>query len=166
MSMNCGEFLSLYSDWHDGLVLDDELRVLLKRHWAACPSCGRLDRAFRRGILVLRNLEPHADRHFGVRLKERIRCGAALPVDAPVPSWGGRAALMLVALALTVLALDVASRRGSRVAHATPEDTPAPVVTAGAPFVTFQDRHVTVLVHTTGHDAVVPALRPRTAAFR
>lgn len=165
--MNCRKFLSLYSDWHDGLLVDERVRDGLERHWDACPSCGRLDRAFRRGIVVLRSLEcPPADRQFGVRLEERIQACGSIPTTTPVPSWGGRAGVLLAALALVMLAMDLAQRSHDRIAHATPEDVPAPVVSAGAPFVTFQDRHVTVLVHTTGYHAAVPPVRPRSAAFR
>lgn len=73
--------------------------------------------------------------------------------------------MMLGLFALAVVVLDLVPGRDDRVAHATPADAPAPVIHAGVPFVTFQDRHVTVLVHVAA-DPLVPALRARPAAFR
>jgi len=163
--MNCSDFLARYSDWADGLVVDDGERRALERHRIHCKSCGRRDEALRRGLLVLRNLEclPPTAR-FGARLEARLGSSTDLD-DARVPSWAGTAAMMLGLLALAVIALDLVPNRDDRVAHATPADVPAPVIHAGVPFVTFQDRHVTVLVHVAA-DPHVPALRARAAAFR
>ena len=163
--MNCSDFLALYSDWADGLVVDDLHRQALERHRVHCRSCGRRDETLRRGLLVLRNLEcKPADRRFGARLEARLKTPPTLD-EARVPAWAGTAAVMLGFLALCIVALDLAPPGGDQVAHATPADFPAPVIHAGVPFVTFQDRHVRVLVHTAA-DPQIPPPRPRSAAFR
>ena len=115
--------------------------------------------------MVLRNLECRpANARFGARLEARLQSPSVLD-DARVPSWAGTAAVMLGLFALAVVALDLVPDRDDRVAHATAADVPAPVIHAGVPFVTFQDRHVTVLVHVAA-DPLVPAPRARAAAFR
>jgi len=163
--MNCKNFLDLYSDWADGLVVDDDDRRALEFHRNHCRSCGQKDKALRRGLLVLRSLDCQpADRRFSARLEARLQSSNPL-AGARVPAWAGAAALMLGLLALAVIGLDLLPHTRARIAHASPDDVPAPVIHDGIPFVTFQDRHVTVMVYAAA-DPHIPPLRPRVAAFR
>lgn len=153
--MHCSEFLSFYSDYRDGLILDARVVRRLNRHLVTCASCSRYDARVRAGVQALRRaageLEPRP--HFREQLRERIAAGAepAVPVT---PGAAGIATLLMLAAAL---ALVIHQRSSSETVAPAPEvaaaepavhsggaefTSPMVMVNPSAPFVTFTDLSV------------------------
>ena len=145
--MHCPEFLDHYTEFRDGLISAPRELRRFQRHAALCAQCREYDTAVRRGVLALQALgtiEP--SRGFRRRLDERLRRERALAVEPIVPRHAGIAAALLVAVSLTLLALE-GTGRPQLVAAPTlpPVAFPKPVANAGVPFVTFQDPRASVV---------------------
>ncbi len=87
-AMTCEEFLARHSDF-----LDEELgaegAVEMRLHLAGCEGCARYDRVLRRGLTLVRELEPiqpSSDPYLGLQqYLERSGRGAPGPVRPRVP---------------------------------------------------------------------------------
>lgn len=55
--MHCTEFLSLYSDYRDGLIADLRVSRRVRDHLESCAACRRYDEVIRRGVAVLRGAQ-------------------------------------------------------------------------------------------------------------
>lgn len=147
-SMICAEFLDRYTEFRDGLVAAPRELRRFERHLAACAQCREYDTAVRRGVLALQALETiEPSRDFRRRLDERLRRERQLTLEPVEPRPGRIAAALLVAVSLTLLALEGGARRPVPVATPLlpPVAFPKPVANAGVPFVTFQDPRAAVL---------------------
>ena len=88
--MNCEEFQSHWSDWHDGHGGVDD--IAMARHRDACPDCARYDREMRSllgGLATLPLPGEHAERR------------RRLPVGAP--RWAALAATLVIGIGLGLL---------------------------------------------------------------
>lgn len=145
--MQCAEFLDRYTDFRDGLVTAPRELRRFQRHLAVCAQCREYDTTVRRGVLALQALgtiEPSPG--FRHRLDQRLRRERALAAEPVVPRHARLAAALLVAVSLTLLALEGARRPRPLVAPALPPVAfPKPVANAGVPFVTFQDPRASVV---------------------
>jgi hypothetical protein len=144
--MRCPEFLTLYSDYRDGVIVDLGVMRRVRQHLDECTQCRRYDAIIRRGVATLR----------GAELKGVPRASWGTPDEEilePAPARSMGALVLLAALTLLVW-----EGRG------TPDDgdaapgiprTPRPVAIAnpGVPFVRFVD-------HTTPEPAADPAPAP------
>jgi len=145
--MQCSDFLSLYSDYRDGLIRDARSILRLNRHLATCEPCSRYDSSVREGVRALRqaavDLEPTPA--FRQRLRQRIAAGAE-PAVPMAPGAASFAALLMVAAALVLVILQRSGRENVPLvlvqATAVPEPRPMVVVNPGVPFVTFTDLSV------------------------
>lgn len=139
--MDCAQFLNRYTDFRDGLISAPRERRSFERHLACCTRCRAYDAAVRVGVQALQSTEtvlPSSD--FRWRLERRLEHERA----ATGPVLAGRAgvaAALLVAVALSLLALEGVVRRPqmARVRDLPAVPFPQPVAQAGVPFVTFQD---------------------------
>lgn len=140
-SMECAEFLDRYTDYRDGVVTAPRDRRRFERHLATCETCRSYDTAVRRGVLALQGAGTVTpSEQFRTRLDARLRREALTLAGPLVSPRVGAAAGLLVAVAITLLALQAARRPAPLEAHALPPvPFPKPVAQAGAPFVTFQD---------------------------
>ena len=78
--MECINFRRHHAGWREGRRAS--LDVAMREHAAACPSCGRYDRALRIGTDLLRRGEIEPSAGFAERLARRIREAPALEPDA------------------------------------------------------------------------------------
>ena len=146
--MTCAEFLDRYTELRDGLITAPRELRRFQRHLATCGQCREYDTAVRRGVLALQaigTIEPSRD--FRRRLDERLRRERASAADPIVPRHARIAAALLVAVSLTLLALE-SGRRAPPVAMVPalpPVAFPKPVANAGLPLVTFQDPRASVV---------------------
>ncbi|WP_067561152.1 anti-sigma factor family protein [Halofilum ochraceum] len=85
--MNCEEFRSYWSDWHDGHGGVDE--IAMARHRDTCPDCARYDREMRSLLGGLSTL-PLPGEPAGRR--RRLPAGA--------PRWAALAATLVIGIAL------------------------------------------------------------------
>ncbi len=108
--MNCRAFDHHQLGFVDG-TLPDTLVVEMQLHLTECERCARRDTAFRRGLLVLRNLppiQPSAD--FVERLNERLRIEEAERTLGWRPGgFGAVAAAAVCLMAAGYLALATSS---------------------------------------------------------
>ena len=106
--MDCREFREVFSDYVDG-VLDGarEARALL--HLSRCERCRRFERAYRSGLIALRELpSPTPSRDFGARVVNRVRHQPEPPYPAGAPALAGSL------LALTIIGLFLLAPGGGR----------------------------------------------------
>jgi|SRR5918996_4490736 hypothetical protein len=147
--MDCRQFLTRYSDFRDGLVTLPRERRRFERHLARCEQCRRYDTAVRRGALALQgvgHVEPSPG--FRRRLDERLRRERHMVAPPVLPKRANVVAAFFVALAVTMVVLEVATGGRRRLAVAPelpPVPFPKPVAQAGLPLVTFQDPRASVL---------------------
>lgn len=106
--MDCRLFRETFSDHLDGL-LDEAAQAGVRAHLAVCPSCRRMERAYRTGVAALQgHARVQPPRAFAARVLHRVRLEPAQP--SPVGAYGVAGALLAVA-ALGILALDVQDDR-------------------------------------------------------
>ncbi|MBI1966556.1 MAG: hypothetical protein HYS40_01060 [Gemmatimonadetes bacterium] len=145
--MDCAAFLDHYTEFRDGLTTAPRELRRFRRHLAACAQCRQYDTAVRRGVLALQALgtiEPSPD--FRRRLDERLHRECAQAHEPIVPRYARVAAALLVAVSLTLLALEGTRRPEPAAVPALPPVAfPKPVANAGVPFVTFQDPRAAVV---------------------
>jgi len=144
-AMQCAEFLDRYTDYRDGVVTTPRDRRRFERHLAGCETCRSYDTAVRRGVLALQGAETLSpSEQFRSRLDARLRREALTLAGPRISPRVGAAAALLVAVGITLVALQVARHPAPLQARALPPvPFPKPVAQAGVPFVTFQDPRAT-----------------------
>lgn len=149
--MRCTEFLELYSDFRDGLLVNTAAERRMLRHLAACSSCMRYDARVCRGVTALRSfsdLEPSAG--FQSQLDGLLARASLVEEDPVMP---GPAGLMVGLMVAAALALVVWGGWGEAttqplqtiaVEQVEPAPPPLPAVVANPrpPFVSFADLRV------------------------
>ena len=147
LSMQCAEFLDLYSDFRDGAIADARLERRILDHLATCPQCMDYDARVARGVCVLRtfsDLEPTPEwRRSLTKRVGRQRLRLEEPV-APAPA-GVMVGLMVATAIVLVLWTGYAESPIGTVAQtAAVETEPAPtaplpaiVAIPSPPFVSF-----------------------------
>jgi anti-sigma factor RsiW len=143
--MLCTEFLDRHSEFRDGLITASRELRRFTRHMAACASCRRYDATVREAVQVLHSaspISPSAD--FRQRLEarlERERHHVAVP-----PARAGVSAALLVLVGIALFVFEVGRRPRVETAQLLPPAVfPKPVVSAGLPFVSFQDPRASVV---------------------
>lgn len=122
--MRCPEFLTLYSDYRDGVIAEIAVRRRLREHLNQCARCRRYDTVIRRGVAMLR----------GTELEGPAWVPSDLVHEEPLEPAPARYAGALVLLA--ALSLLVWEGRG------TPDEReavtrPVAIANPGLPFVRF-----------------------------
>jgi hypothetical protein len=140
--MRCRDFLTHYSDFRDGVVLDTRLRTAMRQHLRECQPCAKHDELFRAGVHALRaeSVSPGSP-DLTTRIEAAIR-GMKRRDEPLMPLWAGWATAAMIAVGVGLLI--AAALSGSQpvdTADGTLEPVPYPQVVAnpGLPFVTFQD---------------------------
>lgn len=96
--MTCQEYLARHSEYLDAEMGPDDV-ARMRAHAAACPSCARYDRVLRRGLALVRELEPVQPRHdVQTALYEHL-----LRAGEPRFARGGTLAASLVAAGLVAV---------------------------------------------------------------
>jgi anti-sigma factor RsiW len=158
--MLCSEFLERHSEFRDGLITSSRELRRFARHMAHCTMCRRYDATIREAMRALHSAMPIAPSpDFRQRLDARLAVERRR-VPRP-PAQAGVSATMLVVAAFALFFVEIAQRpRIARAPLLPPVAFPNAVVTAGLPFVSFQDPRARVV------SIVFPArsLSPSTAA--
>ena len=143
--MLCTEFLERHTDFRDGLITSPRELRRLSRHLAHCAACRRYDATVRQGVQVLNSSSPIAlSPDFRQRLEARLAREREI-IPRP-PARAGVSAALLVLAALALFALEVGRRPHIQRAQLLPPVSfPKPVVSAGLPFVSFQDPRASVV---------------------
>lgn len=138
--MHCPEFLTLYSDYRDGVIAEFAVRRRVREHLNECARCRRYDAVIRHGVAVLRSAE--------------LEGPTWLPSDLtheestePAPARYAGALVLLAALSLLVW-----EARGTP-DGSEPVTQPVAVANPGLPFVRF-------VAHAPRHPAPEPDLTP------
>ncbi len=101
--MECEEFLEDYSDFLDG-TLEEHSLTDYRYHLERCPSCAEYDRVMRRGLHLVRALDPpEAQADFLPRLQRRFFDLPARAVGVGVRPRNFAVASLLAAAALFAL---------------------------------------------------------------
>jgi anti-sigma factor RsiW len=145
--MTCREFVARYSEYRDGLITAPREARRFARHLASCAACQRYDAALQRGIGSLQTEGQEPDRAFRNRLERRLASERAKAGRPALPARPALAAALLVAVAIGLVAWEVAQHRTRVVIAPTlpPVPFPKPVARAGLPFVSFQDPRSSVV---------------------
>ena len=143
--MLCKEFLERHSDFRDGVITSSRDQRRFARHLAHCAACRRYDATIRQAVQALHSASPIAPSpNFRQRLDARIAVERRR-VPRP-PARAGVSATMLVLAALALFFFELAQRPGiARAPLLPPVAFPKPVVSAGLPFVSFQDPRARVV---------------------
>jgi len=143
--MRCSEFLERHTDFRDGLITSAREVRRFGRHLAHCAACRRYDATVRQGVQVLTSAVPIAlSSDFRQRLDARL--AREREIIPPPPARAGVAAALLVLAAVALFALEVSRRpQVQRAQLLPPVAFPKPVVSAGLPFVSFQDPRASVI---------------------
>lgn len=143
--MLCREFLERHSEFRDGLITSSRELRRFARHLAHCTMCRRYDATMREAMRAVHSASPIApSADFRQRLDARIAVERRR-VPRP-PAQAGVSATMLVIAAFALLFVEIAQRpRVARAPLLPPVAFPNPVVTAGLPFVSFQDPRARVV---------------------
>jgi len=126
-SMNCSEFLELYSDYRDGCLEDPGVARAVRQHLCECESCMRYDAAICRGIMALRSTDVEPSRLVVVR-------NVSLMPDtgdtvSPTPAKFAGALMVAAAIALLVWPRAEEPATSQPIAQAPPTAVePAPVL--------------------------------------
>jgi anti-sigma factor RsiW len=143
--MLCREFLERHSEFRDALITSSgELRGFA-RHLAHCPTCQRYDATIREAVHALHSASPITPSpDFRQRLDARLAVERRR-VPRP-PARAGVSATMLVIAAFALFFFELAQRPHiARAPLLPPVAFPNPVVSAGLPFVSFQDPRARVV---------------------
>jgi anti-sigma factor RsiW len=137
--MTCEDFLARHSEY-----LDDELSAVaaagMRQHMAACERCARYDRVLRRGLALVRELEPVApadDPYAGLQryLARRSERAAARAVRGPLAATvavAGVLALFAWSALFRATGVPASASAGRPAVEARPRAAPDPtVLTAG-----------------------------------
>jgi len=143
--MLCTEFLERHSEFRDGLITAPRELRRFTRHMAHCASCRRYDATVREAVQVLHTASPISlSPDFRQRLDARLeleRHHVAVP-----PERAGVSAALLVLAGIALFAFEVGRRPRVETAQLLPPAAfPKPVVSAGLPFVSFQDPRASVV---------------------
>ena len=143
--MLCSEFLERHSEFRDGLITAPRELKRFARHMAHCTSCRRYDATVTHAVQVLHTTSPISPSpDFRQRLEARLaleRHQVALP-----PARAGVSAALLVLAGVALFVFEVGRRPRIETAQLLPPAAfPKPVVTAGLPFVSFQDPRASVV---------------------
>ena len=143
--MLCSEFLERHSDFRDGLIIAPRELRRFTRHLAHCASCRRYDATVREAVQVLHSaspISPSAD--FRQRLEARLELERH-QVSVP-PARAGVSAALLVLAGIALFVFEVGRRPRLETAQLLPPAAfPKQVVSAGLPFVSFQDPRTSVV---------------------
>jgi len=143
--MLCREFLNRHSEFRDGLITSSRELRPFARHIAHCTTCRRYDATIRQAVQALHSASPIA-----LSAGFRQRLDARLAVErrrVPRPrTRAGVSATMLVLAAFALFFFELAQRPGiARAPLLPPVAFPHAVVSAGLPFVSFQDPRARVV---------------------
>ncbi len=150
MVIHCRDFLELYSDYRDGLILDEETEAEVLHHLASCRRCMEYDALIARGVIALRAT---SDRTPSRRHRRALSRQCALAALAPAESGhipsapaGVMAGLMVAGILILVGWLGVSViEQEPRQDAAEPPRRSSPVVAVanpGIPFVSFTELRV------------------------
>jgi len=143
--MLCRELLERHSEFRDGLIASSRELRRFARHMAHCTTCRHYDATIRQAVLALHSASPIAPSpDFRQRLDARL---AVERRRVPRPSAQARvSATMLVLAAFALFFFELVQRpRIARAPLLPPVAFPNPVVSAGLPFVSFQDPRARVV---------------------
>lgn len=137
--MLCSEFLDRHTDFRDGLITSSRESRRFARHMAHCTSCRHYDATIRQAVQALHFASPISPSpDFRQRLDARLAVERRR-VPRP-PAQAGVSATMLVLAAFALFFFELVQRpRIARAPLLPPVAFPNPVVSAGLPFVSFQD---------------------------
>ena len=143
--MLCREFLERHSEFRDGLIASSRELRRFARHMAHCTTCRHYDATMREAMRALHSASPIAPSpDFRERLDARLAVERRR-VPRP-PAQAGVSATMLVIAAFALFFVEIAQRpRVARAPLLPPVAIPNAVVTAGLPFVSFQDPRARVV---------------------
>ncbi len=143
--MVCSEFLERQTEFRDGLITSSRDLRRFARHLAQCTACRRYDATVRQAVQALHSASPIAPSpSFRQRLDARIAVERRR-VPRP-PARAAVSATMLVLAALALFFFELTQRpRIARAPLLPPVAFPKPVVSAGLPFVSFQDPRARVV---------------------
>jgi anti-sigma factor RsiW len=143
--MLCTEFLERHSEFRDGLITSARELRRFARHMAHCTTCRHYDATIREAVHALHcaaPISPSPD--FRQRLDARLAVERRR-VPRP-PAQAGVSATILVIVAFALFFVELAQRpRIARAPLLPPAAFPNPVVSAGLPFVSFQDPRARVV---------------------
>lgn len=112
--MDCEEFLAGYSDFLDQKFERHPLAEYCE-HLLRCTSCGEYDRVMRRGLQLVRQLQPPEPRKdFVPRVRQRILSGARAIAPRDGRGWLGTA---VTAAAVGLILVTTISRVGEESAQ-------------------------------------------------
>jgi anti-sigma factor RsiW len=143
--MLCSEFLERHSDYRDGLITAPRELRRFARHMAHCESCRRYDATVSQAVKVLHAASPISPSpDFRKRLDARLERERRQRPRPPARAGISAALLLLAGVALLVFEL---GRRpsGDTAQLLPPAAFPKPVISAGLPFVSFQDPRASVV---------------------
>ena len=143
--MLCTEFLERHSEFRDGLIPSSRELRRFARHMAHCAACRRYDATVRQAVQALHSASPIApSADFRQRLDARLAVERRrVPRQ---PAQAGVSATMLVLAAFALFFFELAQRPHiARAPLLPPVAFPNPVVSAGLPFVSFQDPRARVV---------------------
>lgn len=143
--MLCSEFLERHSDFRDGLITAPRELRRFARHLVHCASCRRYDATVRQAVQVLHSASPIAvSPDFRERLEARLEFERhQIPV---APARAGISAALLVLAGAALFIFEVGRRPHiDAVQLLPPVAFPKPVVSAGLPFVSFQDPRASIV---------------------
>jgi anti-sigma factor RsiW len=133
--MLCREFLERHTEFRDGLIASSRESRRFARHMAHCTSCRRYDATIREAVQALHSASPIA---LSADFRQRL--------DARPPAQAGVSATMLVIAAFALFFFELAQRpRIARAPLLPAVAFPNAVVSAGLPFVSFQDPRARVV---------------------
>jgi len=143
--MLCSEFLERQTEFRDGIITSSRELHRFARHLVHCTACRRYDATIRQAVQALHSASPIAPSpSFRQRLDARLAVERRR-VPRP-PALAGVSATMLVLAALALFFFELAQRpRIARAPLLPPVAFPKPVVSAGLPFVSFQDPRARVV---------------------
>ncbi len=143
--MVCSEFLERHTEFRDGIITSSRELHRFARHLVHCTACRRYDATIRQAVHALHSASPIApSRDFRQRLDARLAVERRR-VPRP-PARAGVSATMLVLAALALFFVELSQRpRIARAPLLPPVAFPKPVVSAGLPFVSFQDPRARVV---------------------
>ncbi len=162
--MRCSQFLTLYSDFRDGVLRDPGLKRRVNHHASRCRRCARYHRAVSEGVELLRSLAgPEPSEAFRPGLRKQLLEEAERDYRHSAPPPRFAATLMLAAAVALFTGEASLQTPGDRDQSTTQPPRPMPMVTAnpGPPFVSFAELSLPAIRTSPVQPPPPPILEPR-----
>jgi hypothetical protein len=132
-TMRCSQFLEIYSDYRDGLIMDPRVEGEIRRHLRDCRRCMNYDASISRGVMALRatsDIHPSRSIHGG--FDHRLACAQdeLSQLDGVRTAHAG---VMVGLMTVAAVALLLGTSVGTEEPRPMPQVTTA---TAAPPFLT------------------------------